>query len=79
MLLRGGKAAGSDAVSQDACGKSRRPGRMPDVVVDFTDLERDPACTPRLYLRPLYNGAAGEDAVLTAVLSGDLPFIEIHN
>jgi len=79
MLLRGGKAAGSDAVSQDACGKSRRPGRVPDVVVDFTDLERDPACTPRLYLRPLYNGAAGEDAVLTAVLSGDLPFIEIHN
>ena len=79
MLLRGGKAGGSDAVSKDACGNPRQPGSNPDIVVDFTDLERDAASTPRLYLRPLYNGAAGEDAVLAAILSGDLPVIEIRD
>src|SRR5665213_4170536 len=79
MVLRGGKAGGSDAVAKDACGQPRQPGRKPDIVVDFTDLERDPAVTPRLYLRPLYNGAAGEAAVLTAVLAGDLPVIEIRD
>ena len=79
MVLRGGKAGGSDAVAKDACGKPRQPGRQPDIVVDFTDLERDAAATPRLYLRPLYNGAAGEAAVLTAVLAGDLPVIEIRD
>jgi hypothetical protein len=79
MLLRGGKAGGSDIVSRETCGKPKQPGRNPDILVDFTDLERDTACTPRLYLRPLYNGAAGEDAVLMAVLSGDLPFIEIRD
>ena len=34
-------------------------------------------CRAPLYLRPLYNGAAGEDAALAAILAGDLPVIEI--
>lgn len=79
MLLRGGKPGGSDAVSKDACGRPAQPGRNPDIVVDFTDRERDADCNPRLYLRPLYNGAAGEGAVLASVLSGDLPFIELRD
>jgi hypothetical protein len=79
MLLRGGKAGGADAVSKDACGRVRPIDRDPDIVVDFTGLEPDWTCTPRLYLRPLYNGVPGEDAALTAILSGDLPLIEIRN
>jgi hypothetical protein len=79
MLLRNGRASGADAVSKDACGAHKRTGRNPDIVVDFTDVEREAACSARLYLRPLYNGAPGEDAALAAVLSGDLPFIEIRN
>jgi hypothetical protein len=81
MLLRGGKASGADAVGKDACGSVARTDRNPDIVVDFTDLKPGPVPprAPRLYLRPLYNGAPGEDAALTAILSGDLPFIEIRN
>ncbi len=40
---------------------------------------RDPACSAKLYLRPFFNGAAGEDAALAAILAGDLPVIEIVN
>lgn len=79
MLLRNGGASGADAVGKDGCGRPRQTDRNPDVVVDFTDLKPDPACTPRLYLRPLYNGAPGEDAALAAILSGDLPFVEIRD
>jgi hypothetical protein len=79
VILRNGRASGADAVSKAACGKLRRTDRDPDIVVDFTDREPDAAGTPRLYLRPLYNGAPGEDAVLAAILSGDLPYIEIRN
>ena len=79
MLLRNGRPSGCDAVSKDACGRPKQSDRNPDIIVDFTDLERDTASTPRLYLRPLYNGATGENAALAAILSGDLPFIEIRN
>ena len=79
MLLRGGKAGGADAVSRDACDRPNRTDCHPDLVVDFTDLEPEVECAPRRYLRPLYNGAAGEDAALAAILSGDLPFIEIRD
>jgi hypothetical protein len=79
MLLRNGGTSGADAVAKNACGTPKRTGRDPDIVVDFTNLELDPAHSPRLYLRPLYNGAAGEDAALAAILSGDLPFIQIRN
>jgi hypothetical protein len=79
MLLRNGRAGGSDAVSRDACGCPKRTDCRPDMVVDFTDLEPEAGRTPRRYLRPLYNGAAGENAALVAILSGDLPFIEIRD
>lgn len=79
ILLRKGKPGGSDVVSKEACGKLSRTDRSPEIVVDFTDRRRDAACAARLYLRLLYNGAAGEEAVLGAILSGDLPYIEIRN
>ncbi|SDH72017.1 hypothetical protein SAMN05216338_1012134 [Bradyrhizobium sp. Rc2d] len=50
-----------------------------DVIVDFTGAARDPNCAARLYLRPLFNRAAGENAALAAILAGDLPVIEIVN
>ncbi len=53
--------------------------QKPDIIIDFTNAGLDATCSPRLYLRPLYNGAAGEDAALAAILAGDLPEIEIRN
>ncbi|WP_407192638.1 hypothetical protein [Bradyrhizobium sp. STM 3566] len=50
-----------------------------DVVVDFTGAARDPDRPARLYLRPLFNGVAGENAALAAILAGDLPVIDIVN
>lgn len=50
-----------------------------DVIVDFTGAARDPNCPARLYLRPLFNGGAGENAALAAILAGDLPVIDIVN
>ena len=70
MLLRGGAPCGADAVGKDACGTGKQAGGNPDIVVDFTGVEREATDTARLYLRPLYNGAAGEDAALAAVLAG---------
>lgn len=50
-----------------------------DVIVDFTGAARDPNSSARLYLRPLFNGVAGENAALAAILAGDLPVIDIVN
>ncbi len=79
VLLRKGKASGIDPVARDAIVSGPQHRDPPDVVVDFTSEPRDPASTARLYLRPLYNGDAGEDGALQAILAGDLPLIEIYN
>ncbi|MGL9618675.1 hypothetical protein QRQ56_11770 [Bradyrhizobium sp. U531] len=50
-----------------------------DVIVDFTGAARDPNSSAKLYLRPLFNGVAGENAALAAILAGDLPVIDIVN
>ena len=76
ILLRKGVTCFADTL-KDAGKEPRRTDRTPDVVVDFTSASRDPLCRAPLYLRPLYNGAAGEDAALAAILAGDLPVIEI--
>ena len=76
ILLRKGVMCFADTL-KDAGNEPRRTNRTPDVVVDFTSASRDPLCRAPLYLRPLYNGAAGEDAALAAILAGDLPVIEI--
>jgi hypothetical protein len=76
ILLRKGMTCFADTLKGALTGP-RRPRRKPDVVVDFTSASRDPLCRAPLYLRPHYNGAAGEDAALAAILAGDLPLIEI--
>lgn len=76
ILLRKGTACFADTL-KDTPKEPRRPDRRPDVVIDFTSASRDPLCRAPLYLRPLYNGAAGEEAALAAILAGDLPVIEI--
>jgi hypothetical protein len=78
MVLRKGKAGGADRL-KTIPGQSRARLGKADVVVDFTRAKRDPDCSAQLYLRPLFNGAAGENAALGAILAGDLPVIEIVN
>jgi hypothetical protein len=78
MVLRKGKSGGADKFTPSAQPLQSRTGKA-DVVIDFTGGNRDPDCPARLYLRPLFNGVAGENAALTAVVAGDLPVIEIIN
>jgi hypothetical protein len=79
MVLRKGRRCGADALDPDHGCMAPRNERTPDIAIDFTGAERDPTCSPKRYLRPLYNGAAGEDAALAAILAGDLPRIEIRD
>ncbi|MDF0496766.1 glucosamine inositolphosphorylceramide transferase family protein [Bradyrhizobium yuanmingense] len=78
IVLHKGKHSGADRLTI-----SSEPARASigtaDVIVDFTNAPRDPASPARLYLRPLFNGVAGENAALAAILAGDLPVIEIVN
>ncbi|ABD05716.1 conserved hypothetical protein [Rhodopseudomonas palustris HaA2] len=76
MLLRRGRPCGADA-DPALTNEPRRPPQRADIVIDFTAMPRDPTCAARLYLRPLYEGVAGEDAALAAILGDDLPLIEI--
>ncbi|UFX46970.1 hypothetical protein HAP47_0010015 [Bradyrhizobium sp. 41S5] len=76
VVLRKGTTSGADRLK--AIPQRPRAGN-PDVVVDFTSAARDPNCSARLYLRPRFNGHTGESAVLSAILAGDLPVIEIVN
>jgi hypothetical protein len=79
MVLRRGRRCGADAVDKGGLSAPPREHREPEIVIDFTSTERDATCSPQFYLRPLYNGRAGEDAALAAILAGDLPRIEIRN
>jgi hypothetical protein len=76
MVLRKGKPGGADKWKVSGHERQNAAGKA-DVVVDFTTGDRDPRCTARRYLRPLFNGSPGENAVLAAILAGDLPVIEI--
>jgi hypothetical protein len=78
MVLRKGRPGGADAVNKDIL-RAPPTDQKPDIVIDFTATERASTCSAKLYLRPVYNGATGEDAALSAILSGDLPRIEIRN
>lgn len=78
MVLRKGKPGGADKLQVSTERLQARTGDA-DVVIDFTAGDREPNCAARLYLRPLFNGAAGENAALAAILAGDLPVIEILN
>lgn len=76
LVLHKGKQSGTDRLT---VLPDRTHAGTADVIIDFTTGPRDPDSSARLYLRPLFNGAAGENAALTAVLAGDLPVIEIVN
>jgi hypothetical protein len=78
ILLRKGKPGGADRLKVVPETSQGVPGEA-DVVVDFTSASRDPGCSAKLYLRPLFDGRAGEDAALAAIVAGDLPVIEIVN
>jgi hypothetical protein len=78
LVLRKGKRGGADRLKDIPEQSLSRIGKA-DVVVDFTGAERDPDCSAQLYLRPLFNGRAGENAALAVILAGDLPVIEIVN
>ncbi|MBR0710615.1 glucosamine inositolphosphorylceramide transferase family protein [Bradyrhizobium liaoningense] len=78
LVLHKGKAGGADKLKIIPERTQTRAGTA-DVIVDFTSAARDPNCPARLYLRPRFNGAAGENAALAAILAGDLPVIEIVN
>jgi hypothetical protein len=79
MLLRKGVHGGGDAVSQDKVEAGHSFKGEPDVVIDFSGNKAAGGARSVRCLTPLFNGVAGEDAVLDAVLSGDLPCIEIFD
>src|SRR3954465_14839343 len=76
LVLHKGKNSGTERLKISPDRMQARAGTA-DVVVDFTGGARDPNCSARQYLRPLFNGVAGENAALAAILAGDLPVIEI--
>lgn len=76
LVLHKGKHSGTERLKISPDRMQARAGTA-DVIVDFTGGARDPNCSARQYLRPLFNGVAGENAALAAILAGDLPVIEI--
>lgn len=77
MLLRKGVSGGADAVAQDKIDAGRSGEDQPEVVIDFSAAPPVRGDAAVRTLVPLFNGAAGEDAIIDAVLSGDLPCVEI--
>ena len=78
MVLHKGKHSGANRLNI-APERTQVRNQTADVIVDFTGGARDPNSSARLYLRPLFNGVAGENAALAAILAGDLPVIDIVN
>lgn len=78
MVLHKGKPGGADGLKIIPKRTQARTGTA-DVIVDFTGGARDRDCSASLYLRPLFNGTAGENAALAAILAGDMPVIDIVN
>lgn len=75
-LLQNGAPSGADLVDPRSIAAAP-PDAAPDLVVDLTNAAAG-AMAPR-QLRVLYNGEAGEDAALTAILAGDMPVIELRD
>lgn len=77
LLLRKGRPSLVDPVKHEGRAVLADPAAAAEIVIDFTAQPRDAASPARMYLRPYYNGVAGEDAALAGILAGDLPQIEI--
>ena len=78
MLLRRGVPGGADAIPFDDVAAGHPANARADLVIDFAT--RTPCAASREFARtltPLYDGVAGEDGILAAVMAGDLPRIEI--
>ncbi|MCK1736819.1 hypothetical protein IVA79_23350 [Bradyrhizobium sp. 138] len=76
MVLHKGKPSGANRLNV-APERTQVRNQTADVIVDFTGGARDPNSSAPRYLRPLFNGVAGENAALAAILAGDLPVIDI--
>ena len=76
-VLQGGRACGADLVDRNTIAAPPSASFV-DIVVDFTDVPAREATT-QSYLRPLFNGEAGEFAAVTAILAGDMPVIELRD
>jgi hypothetical protein len=77
LLLRKGRPSLVDPAEHEGHKAIADPTAASEIVIDFTARPRDAASPARMYLRPCYNGVAGEDAALAAILAGELPQIEI--
>ena len=78
MLLRRGAPGGADAMPVGDIAASCLAKARADVIIDFASRrpsQAGPAGTRTL--TPLYDGVAGEDGVLAAVIGGDMPRVEI--
>lgn len=75
-VLHGGVATGADRIDPRMLPSAS--SAAVDITIDFTDAPAQDVAG-RSYLRPLYNGQAGEVAALTALLAGDMPVIELRN
>jgi hypothetical protein len=79
LFLHRDRTSGAAMLEREQIAQFSSSKRNADVIIDFTDVPRAETCNARSYLRPLYNGLAGEDAALTAALTGDMPVIDIVN
>lgn len=78
LILRRGAQSGADAMPVDAIAACHFGNGIADIVVDFAARAADkPNAARGRILTPLYDGIAGEDGILAAVLAGNLPTIEI--
>lgn len=78
MLLRRGLPGGADAMPIDEVMAGSAANARPDIIVDFASHEtRGASAVGSRTLTPLYDGVAGEDGILAAVIAGDLPKIEV--
>jgi hypothetical protein len=78
MLLRRGAPGGADPTPIDDIIAPHRGSATADVMIDFASSgSGKPAGGSVRTLTPLFNGVAGEDSILAAVIGGDLPCIEV--
>jgi len=77
MLLKRGAVDGSRATSVGMIDRGSSAGQTADVVIDFSSELVTPTGLSKQRFKPLYNGIAGENGLLQAILDGDLPRIDI--
>ena len=78
-LLRHFKPCGSDPIQNDDLAAYSQSDAKPDIVIDLTSAPAQPDASVARWLQVFFDGQSGENAVLDAVLHGDLPQIEIHD